>query len=94
MNSISQALVHKLIASHLRLDDASIKDAHGFDELGLDPLDLVLVVLRLESFDRGTGDFPVARLEHARTVGDLVALVDLWFYGMPGSSAANATAVP
>jgi hypothetical protein len=38
----------------------------SFAKLGLDPLDLVLVVLRLEDFDRGNGDFPVAALAHAR----------------------------
>jgi hypothetical protein len=47
----------------------------------LDPLDLVLVVLRLESLDRGKGDFPVAALDRATTVGDLVALVDRWLQG-------------
>jgi hypothetical protein len=63
MNYPSQALVHHLFASHLQIDDASIKNTHSFDELGLDPLDLVLVVLRLEDFDRGNG---------------VVALVDFW----------------
>jgi acyl carrier protein len=78
MKSHSQALVHHLLASRLRIDDESIEDTHSFDELGMDPLDLVLVVIRLEDFDRGGGDFPVAALDHARTVGDLVELVDVW----------------
>jgi hypothetical protein len=78
MNSPSQSLVHYLLASHLRIDDALIKDAYRFDEMGLDPLDLVLVVLRLEGLDHGKGDFPVAALDRATTVGDLVALVDQW----------------
>jgi hypothetical protein len=67
-----------LTASRLRVDDASIEAAHTFDELRLGPLDLVLVVLRLERFDRGQGDFLLEALGHARTVGDLVLLVDLW----------------
>jgi hypothetical protein len=44
----------------------------------MDLLDVLLVVLRLEHFDHGDGDFPFAALEHTKTVGDLVALVDLW----------------
>jgi hypothetical protein len=55
----------------------------------------VLVAVRLEDLDRGAGDFPVAALEHAETVGDLVTLVELWWQRgraatraeVPGSSA-------
>jgi acyl carrier protein len=74
----SQSLIHHLVATQLRIDEPSIHDADTFDELGLSPLDLVLVVLRLEDFDRGDGSFPLGELEDARTVGDLVTLVDLW----------------
>jgi hypothetical protein len=35
-------------------------------------------VLRLEDAVAGNDNFPVAALEHAQTVGDLVALVDVW----------------
>jgi acyl carrier protein len=85
MNSYCRTLVHRAIASQLRIDDASIDDAQTFDELGMDPMDLVLVVLRLEQFDRGQGDFPLAALAEARTVGDLVLIVDLWLqHAMPG----------
>jgi acyl carrier protein len=91
MNSSSQALVHHLLASQLRIDVASIKDAYSFDELGLDPLDLVLTVTRLEDFDRGDGDFPVAALDRAQTVGDLVALVDLWLQRSTMPSSMEGT---
>jgi hypothetical protein len=37
-------------------------------------------VLQLETFDRGEGDFPLVALDRARTVGDLVALVDHWVH--------------
>jgi acyl carrier protein len=79
MNSPSQALVHALLAAHLHVDHASITDLAALDDLGMDPLDLVLVVVRLEDLDRGAGDFPVAALEHTRTVGDLVTLVEHWW---------------
>src|SRR5271168_5258509 len=79
MRTPSQAIVHALLASHLKVEEASIADPVPLEELGLDPLDLVLVVVRLEDLDRGAGDFPVAALEHTRTVGDLVTLVELWW---------------
>jgi acyl carrier protein len=78
MNTTPQALVHQLLASRLRVDEASIKDADRFDDLGLGPLDIVLVVLQLDRLDRGDGEFPLLALEHAATVGDLVDLVELW----------------
>ena len=59
------ALVRSLVAFQLRVPAASIKDEARFDEIGMMPLDLVLVVLRLESFDREAGDFPLAALGHA-----------------------------
>jgi acyl carrier protein len=79
MSTPSQVIVHALLAAQLRVDEASIVDPIRLDDLGLDPLDLVLVVVELEELDRGAGDFPVAALEHAKTVGDLVTLVELWW---------------
>ncbi len=81
MDISPQALVHQLLASRLRIAAASIQDTDRFDDLGLGPLDLVLVVLRLDRLDRGDGEFPLYALEHATTVGDLVDLVELWLRG-------------
>jgi acyl carrier protein len=78
MDCSSRPLVHTLIASQLRIDPESVTDAQDLAELGLDAYDLVQVVLRLESLDPGDGDFPLVMLEHARTVADLVELVDVW----------------
>ena len=78
MATSPQALVHQLLASRLNVDEASIKDTDRFDDLGLNPLDLVLVVLRLDRLDRGYGEFPLYALDSATTVGDLVDLVELW----------------
>jgi hypothetical protein len=73
-----RALVHRLLALRLRIDGASIRDTDPLDRLGLTPLDLVLLVLKLEWLDRGDGEFPLYALRHATTVGDLVDLVELW----------------
>jgi len=78
MDTSPQTLVHQLLASRLHIDDAAISDKDRFDDLGLTPLDLVLVVLRLDRLDRGDSEFPLYALDHATTVGDLVDLVELW----------------
>jgi acyl carrier protein len=78
MDTSPQALVHQLLASRLHIDETAIGDTDRLDDLGLTPLDLVLVVLRLDRLDRGSGEFPVSALDHATTVGDLVDLVDVW----------------
>jgi acyl carrier protein len=67
-----------LIAVQLETNDEAIEDAQSIDELGLDPLDLVLFVLRLEELAGGNDEFPLLGLDRAKTVGDLVALVDVW----------------
>jgi acyl carrier protein len=78
MDTSPQALVHQMLASRLHIDVGSISDTDRFDDLGLGPLDIVLVVLQLDRLDRGDGEFPLLALEHATTVGDLVDLVELW----------------
>jgi CDP-diacylglycerol--glycerol-3-phosphate 3-phosphatidyltransferase len=79
MNTSPQTLVHQLLASRLHVAEATIRDTDRFDELGLAPLDLVLVVARLDGLEPGDGDFPLFALEHAATVGELVDLVALWW---------------
>lgn len=61
------------LALHLDVDPATIAPETTLAVLGLDPFDLVLVVLRLEELS-GI-ELPVVELEGLRTVGDLVALV-------------------
>jgi acyl carrier protein len=78
IDTCPQVLVHQLLASRLRIDKASIRDTDRFEDLGLTPLDIVLVVLRLDQLDRGDGEFPLLALENATTVGDLVEVVELW----------------
>ena len=89
MPSPSQGIVYHLLASHLGVDEASIENAETLDALGLDPLDLVLVVIRLEDLG-GEGDFPMAALAHAMTVADLVDLVDVWLKRETSPSGIDA----
>jgi acyl carrier protein len=78
MNSPSQALVYALVASVLQTDDARFKDEDLLDALGLDTLDLVLLTIKLEELEPGNGAFPLAALTRAKTIADLVELVDIW----------------
>jgi|HubBroStandDraft_1064217.scaffolds.fasta_scaffold372924_2 hypothetical protein len=78
MNSASQALVYALLAPLLPTDRTLLKDADLIEVLGLDPLDLVLLAIKLEELEPENGTFPLAILKHARSVGDLVAIVDVW----------------
>ena len=79
MSTQAQNLVHHFIGSQLKDHHVPIEDATTFDELGLDALDLVLVVLRLEDVTGANGDFFINALEHSTKAGDLVALVDRWW---------------
>ena len=77
MNDHSFEIVRFALALHLEIVPAAIVESDSLTEdLGLDPLDLVLIVLRLEEL--AEAEFPVASLEHAHTVADLVALVREW----------------
>jgi acyl carrier protein len=98
MSNYPQAIVHHLLASQLETNDEAIEDGQSLEGLGLDPLDLVLFALKLEELV-GEGDaFPLLGLVRAETVGDLVALVEVWGSathpswsegdGPPSSSAA------
>ena len=78
MYSSSQALVHALLASVLPTAGAPIRDADILDELGADAQVLVFVTSRLEELQPENGDFPIVPLAYARTVGDLVKLVESW----------------
>lgn len=65
------------IALHLERDPDTISlNDRLAEDLGMDPLDLVLVALRIEEW--ASGEFPVGDLESAVTVGDLVDVVACW----------------
>ena len=78
MHSTSQVLVHALLASVLHRASASIRDADVLDELGANAQALIFVTSKLEELQPENGDFPIVPLAYARTVGDLVELVESW----------------
>jgi hypothetical protein len=78
MHSTSQVLVHALLASVLHRASASIRDADVLDELGANAQALIFVTSKLEELQPENGEFPIVALAYARTVGDLVELVESW----------------
>ena len=67
-------IVRTVIALHMRVGPATITcRSHLQRDLELDPLDLVLIALRIEDI-KGI-EFPIAELEGAQTVADLTKIV-------------------
>jgi hypothetical protein len=58
--------------------DALLHDADVLDELGVDAAVLVSIAGELEELEPDSGDFPIVPLAYAKTVGDLVELVESW----------------
>lgn len=82
MDVANEWLVRRAIAAHLEIALDEIEAEQSLEgDLGLDPLDLVLIALRLEE-DVGV-EFPVALLETVKTVGDLEGLVRSWLAVVP-----------
>lgn len=74
MSDVHFDLVRHALALHLEVPAASLKLGDRLaEDLGLDPLDVVLVTLRLEELE--SVELPVAALETVETVGDLAAFV-------------------
>jgi acyl carrier protein len=85
-------IVRFALALHLGVDPHVIEPENRLEgDLGLDPLDLVLVALRLEEIEEG--EFPVARLETVTTVADLVEIVRRWST-LPGTAEERETLIP
>jgi acyl carrier protein len=74
MRGLVEEMVRSVVARHLQVAPATITARmHLVRELELDPLDLVLIAIRIEALE-GV-EFPIARLEGTVTVGDLVGIV-------------------
>jgi hypothetical protein len=78
MHANSRALVHALLASVFHTASTSVCDSDVLDELGANEQVLVYVASKLEELQPENGDFPIVPLAYARTVGDLVELVESW----------------
>jgi acyl carrier protein len=67
--------VYESLAAYLQMDLRSLNDDLRLSEdLGLDPLDLVMVTMDLQDRELFPGEFPFANLDVPRTVGELVTL--------------------
>jgi len=74
---IAQSSVRLAIARHIDVPPSELRSTHHLSrDLGLDPLDLVLVALRLE--EGADVEFPIAELESVHTVDDFAELVQAW----------------
>jgi acyl carrier protein len=77
MNDPLTQLVLTAVANHLRVDVRSIHlDAHLAGDLGLDALDLILIVLRLDEIT--STEIAIADLEGIESVRDLRDVVRVW----------------
>jgi len=87
MNSFPDDLVCDALARHLGAPVTTIRPEHRLrGHLGLDSLDIALVVLRLQ---RDVGrEFPMALLEVVETVDELSRLVQAWA-SAPGKEATE-----
>ena len=86
MNTPFEVTVRSAIARHLSVDVSQIVPIlHLRNDLGLHPLDLVLIALRLEDMEQI--DFPIEQLGSVETVGELTALFRSWIaasdFGVP-----------
>lgn len=72
-----ERMVTTALAIHLGTGADGLSLEHDLErDLGLDPLDLVLIALRFE--DAQEAEFPMRLLAHVKTVADLVLLVQSW----------------
>jgi acyl carrier protein len=63
-----------VVAKHLQLSSDEVQLAqHVVADLHLDPLDLVLIVLRLEDLEQV--EFPIAELDRIQCVGDFAVVM-------------------
>lgn len=85
MNDSLDEIVREVVSRYLELDTSEVDlDQHLDRDLGLDPLDLVLIALRLEEIESVV--FPMERLGTAVTVQDLASILEgvriTWSYDM------------
>jgi acyl carrier protein len=71
--------VRRALAEYLDLKPSDIADGAELGrDLGLEPLDLVLIVFRLEEFADADAEFSISDLEGVVSVGDFEKIVRAW----------------
>lgn len=77
MSDLDDELVRTALSLHTTRDPREIEAGTRLgSDLGLEPADVILVLLQLEEL--AGLQLPAAELDALRTVGDLVALVGRW----------------
>jgi acyl carrier protein len=74
MSDETDDMVRDVVAQHMLVGVSEVALTQSLrDDLDLDPLDLVLIALRLEDIEEV--EFPITALEEIETVGDLAAVL-------------------
>jgi len=70
-------IVETAIVRHLGQQQLTIQETQRLDQdLGLDPLDIIMIVIRLE--DQIGIEFPIGSLDRIRTVAELADAIRAW----------------
>jgi hypothetical protein len=78
MNSFSN-VVRAAIGIQVGLSPALIRPTFRLrEDLGLTPLDLVWIVMRAETIELSSDEFPIERLAEVGTVAELVHAFEIW----------------
>ena len=78
MKPTSRQLVYRVVAARAGIGPSLVDDQDSVDDLGLDELDVILMAAQIGALADLRDECPWHALSQARTVGDLVALVDTW----------------
>jgi len=77
--SSTSGIIHAELASHLRVSPAFLHDALRLrEDLGLTNIDLAWIVMRVETLELGSDEFPLETLDTVQTIGELDEAFDDW----------------
>ena len=89
-----RVLVYRLLARLRETSEASFADTDLLVDLEIDAVDLVLMAIKLEEIEPDSGPFPLLALTCVVTVGDLVELVDWWWWGEAARGSETRRTIP
>lgn len=79
MNITPMSIVRRALARHLSVPVHGVTPSDDLErDLGLKPLDLAIITLRLEADAGAWSEFPMARLEGVQSVAQLAEVVAGW----------------